>query len=124
MYPRPYGYLFLFSFSGALKQNIEHVYTICPRIQSLFANLEKHYKIEPSLTAVEMWSGADSAMDRKKITLKRLGILRKYVYNCIHSGAMPRWDNVVECIEKTYVIEYAIGDANGHVFKVLKEWEM
>jgi hypothetical protein len=71
-----------------------------------------------------MLAKADSERTRTKVTLKRLGILRKYIYDCIHSGAMPKWEDVLTCIDKAYVIEYAIGDANGHVLKVLKEWEL
>jgi hypothetical protein len=111
-------------FCGDLKQNIEHVYLHCPRIQGLFANFHRQYKINPELSEVEMLAGADSDNSRTKVTLKRLGILRKYIYGCIYSGAMPKWEDVLTCIDKAYVIEYAIGDANGHVLKVLKEWEL
>jgi hypothetical protein len=79
-----------------------------------------------SLTAdaVEMLAGADSDRTRTKVTLKRLGILRKYIYDCIHSGAMPKWEDVLTFIAKACVIEYAIGDANSNVLKVLRKWEL
>jgi hypothetical protein len=82
-----------------------------------------HKTVQPALTPLEMLAGADSRTERQKVTLKQLGILRKYVYDCIHSGQMPRWENVLECIDKAYVIEYAFGDANVHGIKVMTEWE-
>jgi hypothetical protein len=111
-------------FCGKRKQNIEHVYTKCPRIQGLFANFIRQYKVSPMLSEVEMLAGADSNVTRSKVTLKRLGILRKYVYDCIHSGQMSRWENVLVCMDKAYVIEYAIGNSNGHIHKGLREWEL
>jgi hypothetical protein len=112
------------SVDSAPKQNIHHVYTECPRIQSLFANFHRHYKIEPPLSHLKMLAGVDSSSLRTKVTLKRLGILRKYIYDCTHAQVNPRWDEVLICIDKTYVIEYAIANAKGHVQKVLREWEL
>jgi hypothetical protein len=37
------------------------------------------------------WTG----LDRKKITLKRLNILHRYMYSCVHAKAMPRWEEVL-----------------------------
>jgi hypothetical protein len=80
--------------------------------------------VSPPLSEVEKLAGADSETDRSKLLLKRLGILRKYIYDSLYSGNIPRWDGVLTCIDKVYVQEYSIGDSNGHVYKVLKDWEM
>jgi hypothetical protein len=63
-------------------------------------------------------------LDRKKITLKRLNILRRYVYSCVHAKAMPRWEEVLHQIDQAYMLEYAIADKAGVVHKVLQEWEL
>jgi hypothetical protein len=62
------------TFCGVEKQNIEHVYTDCRRIQKLFANFQRQCKVSPPLSEVEKLAGADSETDRSKLLLKRLGI--------------------------------------------------
>jgi hypothetical protein len=57
----------------------------------------------------------------KKIMLKGLNILRRYVYRCVHAKAMPRWEEVLHQIDPAYVLEYAIADKSGVVQKVLQE---
>jgi hypothetical protein len=86
-------------FCGHQKQNIVHVFTKCPRIQGPFANFRRHYNLEDPLTPVEMEVGMDTDKDRKKILLKRLNILRKYIYSCIHAKAMPKGEEVLYQID-------------------------
>jgi hypothetical protein len=85
-------------FCGHQKQNIVHVFT--------------------------KEVGMDTDKDRKKILLKRLNILRKYIYSCIHAKAMPKWEEVLYQIDQAYVLEYAIADKAGAVHKVLREWDL
>jgi hypothetical protein len=106
------------------KQNIVHVFTSCPCIQGLFANFARHYKLQNPLTYAEMEVGMDTNLDQKKITLKRLNILRRYVYSCVHEKTMPRWEEVLHQIDQAYILEYAIADKAGVVHKVLQEWEL
>jgi hypothetical protein len=72
----------------------------------------------------EMEVGMDTNLDQKKITLKRLNILRRYVYSFVHAKAMPRREEVLHHIDQAYVLEYAIADKVGVVHKVLQEWEL
>jgi hypothetical protein len=55
--------------------------------------------------------------------LKRLAILRRHIYDCVHSQEIPRWEAVMKRVEECYVIEYAIADKNGCIHKMLKSWE-
>jgi hypothetical protein len=64
----------------------------------------------------------DSNATRTKITLKRLNLLRKYIYDCAHSITLPKWEEVLHRIDMCYVIKYAIAEARGTVYKVLREW--
>jgi hypothetical protein len=106
------------------KQSIEHIYTACPRIQGIFSNFNRQYKLEISLSTAEMLMGVDSNLSRSKITLKRLNLLRKYIYDCAHQVVVPKWEEVLHRIDMCYVIEYAIAERNGTVYKVLREWEL
>jgi hypothetical protein len=112
------------NFCGHQKQNIVRVFTSCPCIQGLFAIFARHYKLQNPLTYAEMEVGMDTNLDQKKITLKRLNILRRYVYSCVHAKVMPRWEEVLHQIDQAYVLEYAMADKAGVVQKVLQEWEL
>jgi hypothetical protein len=112
------------NFCGQKKQNIVQVFTSCPCIQGLFANFGRHYKLQYPLTNAEMEVGMDTNLDQRKITLKHLNLLRRYVYSCVHAKAMPRWEEILHQIDQAYVLEYAIADKAGVVHKVLREWEL
>jgi hypothetical protein len=56
------------------------------------------------------------------ITLKRLGILCKSVYDCNNDCRVPRWEEILSAIDRLYVTEYGIAERGGRVDKVLKEW--
>jgi hypothetical protein len=92
------------NFCGHQKQNIGHVFTSCPCIQGLFANFARHYKLQNPLTNAEMEVSMDTNLDRKKITLKQLKILPRYVYSCVHAKAMPRWEEILHQIDQAYVL--------------------
>jgi hypothetical protein len=112
------------NFCGHQKQKIVHIFTSCPCIQGLFANFGRHYKLQYPRAYAEIEVGMDTNLDQKKIMLKRLNILRRYVYGCARAKAMPRWEEVLYQIDQAYVLEYAIADKAGVVHKVLREWEL
>jgi hypothetical protein len=51
-------------------------------------------------------------------------VLRKCIYGAAHARVIPRWEQVVKNIDSLYVLEYDIGEKNGRVHKVLKEWDL
>jgi hypothetical protein len=55
---------------------------------------------------------------------KKVNVLRKCIYGAAHARVIPRWEQVVKNIDSLYVLEYAIGEKNGRVHKVLKEWDL
>jgi hypothetical protein len=109
---------------GAEKQNIEHIYLQCPRIQSLFKNFERHLLLTVPLSEPEKLIGLDKISARTKLVNKKLGVLRKCVYDAIHAQVTPRWEQVLKQIDHIYVLEYAVAEKNGRVDKVMLEWEL
>jgi hypothetical protein len=97
----------------AKKQNIVHIFTECPCVQSLFANFNRQYHLEDALTTPEKEIGFDTNTPRSRLTIKRLAILREHIYDCVHSGATPKWETVLHQIDVCYIIEYAIEDRSG-----------
>jgi hypothetical protein len=109
---------------NAPKQNIEHIYLQCPRIQLLFKNFERHLKLDTPISDCEKIIGADKNKERSKLTNKKLGVLRKCVYDSVHAQVTLKWEQVLKSIDNLYIIEYSIGEKNGRVHKVLKEWDL
>jgi hypothetical protein len=68
--------------------------------------------------------GIDTNIPRHKVTHKRLGILRKLIYSCNHEGKVPRREDMLADVDRQYVTEYGIGERQGRVFKVLKDWNL
>ena len=54
--------------------------------------------------------------------MKKIGLLRKVIYQCNHRGDKPRWDNFLDLVEKVYTYEYAIADKNDRILQHLKVW--
>jgi hypothetical protein len=105
-------------------QNIKHVYIDCPRNAVLFANFERHYKLQTRLTDCEKLIGVDTNVSRTRLQLKKLNILRKCMYDAVHAEVILRWENVLKSVDNLYIIEYAIADQNGTILKHLKNWEL
>jgi hypothetical protein len=61
--------------------------------------------------------------ERARLQLKRLNILRKCICDAVHAEATLRWEDVLKCVDKTYIIEYAIADRKGTIQKDVKKWE-
>jgi hypothetical protein len=95
---------------------------ICPRSQLLFRNFEGQYKLDVGLSDCEKLIGVEVRIARDKLSLKRLGILRKSVYDCNHDCRVPKWDEILTAIDRLYVIEYGIAERGGRIDKVLKDW--
>jgi hypothetical protein len=87
-------------------QTFHHLFVKCPRSQLLFRNFERQYKLDVGLSDCEKLIGVDVRIARDKLSLKRLGILRKGVYHCNHDCRVPKWDEVLTAIDRLYVIEY------------------
>jgi hypothetical protein len=73
----------------------------CPSIQYLFDCFNHEYKVSPALSDTEKEIGVDDTNHpRTKLLLKRLFICRKYLYDCIHAGCHPKWDEVLNRIDQ------------------------
>jgi exonuclease III len=105
-------------------QNIKHVYIDCPRNAMLFANFERHYKLQTGLTDCEKLIGVDTNVSRTSLQLKKLNILRKCMYDAVHAEVILRWEHVLKSVDNLYIIEYAIADRNGTILKHLRNWEL
>jgi hypothetical protein len=105
-------------------QSVAHLYLKCFQTQLLFRNFERQYGLEEQLSDCEKLIGMDTRLQREKIIYKRLGILRKSIYDCNHNDIVPRWDTTLRAIDREYVLEYAIAERNGRVDRVLKDWDL
>ena len=88
----------------------------------LFKNFEKQYKLVEEISDCERMIGIDTRIPRDKLTLKKLGILRKTVYDCNHDCRTPKWEEVLVAIDRLYITEYGIAERNGRIDKVLTDW--
>ena len=104
-------------------QSLKHLFIDCIHTKSLFANFVRQYKVAEPLTDLEKLIGVDPSQQRTKLTLKRLNILRRMIYQANHLDEKPRWGKYLELIDKVYVYEYAIADKGGKVLQHLKLWE-
>jgi hypothetical protein len=68
--------------------------------------------------------GIDMNVPRKKVTHKKLGILRKLIYSCNHDGRIPQWEDMLADVNRQKVTEYGIAEKQGRVYKVLKDWNL
>jgi hypothetical protein len=105
-------------------QTIKHVFTECIRNQWLFANYERHYKLTEKLTHCEKLIGMDTSVNQTLLQLKQLNLLRRCIYDAVHAETILKWEEVLKCIDKLYVIEYAIADRNNTILKHLRNWEV
>jgi hypothetical protein len=103
-------------------QTVSHLFLECPRVSLLFKNFEKQYKLDEKISDCEKMIGIDTQIPRDKLTLKKLGILRKTVYDCNHDCRTPKWEEVLVAIDRLYITEYGIAERNGRIDKVLTDW--
>ena len=103
-------------------QTINHLYLNCDTTKQLFACFENQYKLVEKLTELEKLIGVDPGVDRPKLILKKLGILRRIIYQSNHKDEKPRWNSFLDLVEKVYTYEYAIADRNGKILQHLKFW--
>jgi hypothetical protein len=52
----------------------------------------------------------DPKIERSLITIKRLNILKKQLYDFNHQDIKLRWEMYLNWVDEIYVIEYAIAD--------------
>ena len=104
-------------------QSVNHLFIECKVIKQLFSCFERQYKLENKLTTLEKIIGCDPNSKRPKLTMKRLGILRRMIYQCNHKDEKPKWGVFLEQMDKCYTYEYAIADRNGKIMQHLKFWE-
>jgi hypothetical protein len=99
----------------------------CTYSQRLFACFERKYKLNEKLTELEKLIGIDSSIERSLITIKRLSILRKPLYDFNHQDIKLRWEMFINRVDEIYVIEYAIeyaiADRNDKLPLHLKIWD-
>ena len=109
------------SFCEEESQTLNHLFIDCKTVKNLFACLERKYNLE-EISSLERLIGYDPEIKRSKLIMKKIGLLRKVIYQCNHRGDKPRWDNFLDLVEKVYTYEYAIADKNDRVLQHLKVW--
>jgi hypothetical protein len=97
--------------------------TECTYSQRLFACFERKYKLNEKLSELEKLIGIDPRIERSLITIKRLSILRKQLYDFNHQDIKLRWEMFINRVDEIYVIEYAIADRNDKLPLHLKIWD-
>ena len=110
------------SFCDEESQTLKHLFIECQVVKNLFACFERKYTAQ-TISNLEKIIGLDLEIQRSKLEMKKLGILRQMIYSCNHKGEVPRWEMYVDQVEKVYTYEYAIADRNGRVLQHLKVWE-
>ena len=55
--------------------------------------------------------------------MKKLGILRRMIYQSNHKDEKPKWGQFLDLIERVYTYEYAIAERNGKIPQHLLHWE-
>ena len=80
-------------------------------------------KLTEKLTDLEKIIGLDHKVERGKLTRKKLGILRRFIYQCNHRDEKPRWEAFLDKVDVIYTYEYGIADRNGQILKHLLLWE-
>jgi hypothetical protein len=84
----------------------------------------RHYQNILQLHA-SFWADADTlpSIERSLITIKRLSILRKTLYDFNHQDIKLRWEMFINRVDDIYVIEYGIADRNDKLPLQLKIWD-
>lgn len=59
------------------------------------------------LTNIEKLNEMVTNKARTKLQQKKINILRKGIYDTVHSEETLRWEHVVSCIGNLYLVEYA-----------------
>jgi hypothetical protein len=72
---------------------------------------------------LEKLIGIDPRIERRLITIKRLSILRKQLFDFNHQDIKLRWEMFINRVDEIYVIEYAIADRNDKLLLHLKIWD-
>jgi hypothetical protein len=105
-------------------KSVRQVYLECPRNVILFSNFEKQYKLENKLSECEKLIGFNTNIERSKLQLKQLNILRKCMYDAVHAQVILKWEEVLKSVDNMYIIEYAIAEKSDQIAKHLKNWEL
>ena len=105
------------------QQTVRHLYMECQSSQKLFACFERHNNLSPKLSEAEKLIGIDPKIERSKLIIKKLGILRRAINTYNHKDETLRWGDYIDLIERIYTLEYAISDRNNKVLQHLKHWE-
>ena len=105
-------------------QTVNHLYLGCKHTQKLFACFERYHGLDTKLTTVEKLIGYDPQVDRKKIILKKLNILRRAIHSYNHKDETLRWDVYQDLVDRVYTIEFSISERNDKILQHLEHWEM
>ena len=111
------------SYCDEKSQTIKHLFIECSYTQQLFACFERQFKMDRKLTDIEKLIGMDPSQHMGKLLNKKLGILRRSIYQNNHKDVKLRWQMYLDIVERVYVAEYAIADRNGRVLQHLQHWE-
>jgi hypothetical protein len=103
-------------------QSFEHVMLECAAGRAIFARFASTYGAPVS--DCEKLVGLNTNIPRKPGWLKRLNVVRKYVYDCNRKDKIMTWEGAVASWERVYVEEYAIGDRQDRLIHILTAWEL
>ena len=110
------------NYCGEESQTLNHLFLKYNTTKQLFACFKNQYKLVEKLTDLEKLIGVDPSCDRPKLIMKKLGILRRMIYQSNHNDEKPRWNMFLELVDKVYTYEYAIADTNGKILQHFKIW--
>ena len=67
-------------------------------------------KLSEKLTDLEKIIGLDPKVERGKLITKKLGILRRLIYQCNHRDEKPRWEAFLDKVDVIYAYLYIMCD--------------
>jgi hypothetical protein len=107
---------------GKAQQTSEHVMLECSLYENPFTRFEKEFGV--TISECERLVGVDTTIARPLGILKRLNIMRKYVYDINCGDKIGVWDGIREQWDRIYVEEYAIGSKKERELSDIQSWEV
>ena len=75
------------------EESVNHLLLDCIVTKQLFSCFEKQYKLTNKLIVLGKMLGIYPENKRPKLIMKKLGILRRMIYQCNHKDEKQKWGN-------------------------------
>jgi exonuclease III len=105
-------------------QDLNHLYVDCAIIQQLFHKFETVLGLREKLSDVEKLCGIDTALKRHCLTIKKINILRKFVYDCNTHEEIPKWEAFSGLLNRIYQLEKDIAARKGKLSTHFRLWQI